>query len=569
MTGLSRARLADFVVLIGLGVFAFLCTYEAGQRGFFAYDQSIVFDGGYRIVSGQVPYKDFLLWTGPITYILQALFFRWLGVNYAAYLASAGVFNAVAAFLAVALTRLVFPSRRLLSYGAGLVTAIWFYPPFGTFAAEQTAFFFSLAALWLTVWAVRLPPGARLASPALACGAGVLAVVAVLSKQHAGMYMLPLYPFAFLVADGSDHRRLMTHGASFTLGIILSLLALWWWLWAASDAHNFVRYVLTIPGELGWARIFRKGIRGLLKAFLIGVGPRTIRPVVVGMEITSFVAVWMLLRAAKGTRQTVRIEMLACLICAYLTHFQHVLTYTMDNQSINGLPFVGVIVAMGLGLLQSAWPVLQSGWLARAPAAGARIAQAAAIAAVFLSISVPSAVGMRVSFDREAHDLFRQSTFPRRIDVPGWRPLRWGQPTVLHGVEIREADVVRLYRELTARGRNFFIFPDFTIFYGLTGRPSPQPLVTFNKGLTYPARYDPALDAWMVRALEQHQVEIVVLEEVSFRDAGNSREMLREFPKVEAYLKDEFRESGRIGIFTIYEKRALKAEAAHTQRNTS
>jgi hypothetical protein len=191
------ARLVDAAGLLGVGLFAFLCSYEAGRRGFFPYDQSIVFDGAYRIVSGQVPYKDFLLWSGPIAYALQAVFFHWLGVSYGAYLVSAAVFNAAAAWLGMAVTRLLFPSSRWLACGAGIVTAIWFYPPFGTFAAEQTAFFFGLAALWLALWALRVDPGRRLAGPALAWGAGLLCTLAVLSKQHAGLYLLPLPALLF------------------------------------------------------------------------------------------------------------------------------------------------------------------------------------------------------------------------------------------------------------------------------------------------------------------------------------------------------------------------------------
>lgn len=542
--------LADAAPRLGLGLFAFLCAFEAGQRGFFAYDQSIVFDGGYRIYSGQVPYRDFLLWTGPVAYALQALFFGWLGVNYAAYLVSTAIFNVGATFLAVAVVRCVFPASPRLAYGAGMLTAIWFYPPFGTFAAEQTAFFFGLAALWLTLRIMRLDPGRRWAGPALAGGAGVLAFMAVLSKQHAGVYLLPLCPLVFLVGDAPGHRRAAVHCASFGLGFVVSLLAFWWWLWAASDAQRFVQYVLVLPGQLGWARLLRKGIGGLLKALLIGVGPRSIRPVVVGMELAAFLAAWRLLQSRNATRQpTPRWELVACLLCAYLTHFQHLLTYTMDNQSINGLPYLGVIVAMGLGLLRRAWPI----WAPALRAVGA------------VSLGVPLLVGARVALAREVHEALAGAAFRTPIDVAAWKPLRWGQPTTLHRTAIHEADVVRLYRDLMRRGRNFFIFPDFTILYGLTGRPSPQPIVAFNKGLTYPLEPDPSLEAWIVEELERHQVEVVVIEEVSYRNAGDSRETLRDFPGLEAYLRTTFRESDRIGIFTIYEKQTAPARgvAAH------
>lgn len=539
------ARLVDAAGLLGVGLFAFLCSYEAGRRGFFPYDQSIVFDGAYRIVSGQVPYKDFLLWSGPIAYALQAVFFHWLGVSYGAYLVSAAVFNAAAAWLGMAVTRLLFPSSRWLACGAGIVTAIWFYPPFGTFAAEQTAFFFGLAALWLALWALRVDPGRRLAGPALAWGAGLLCTLAVLSKQHAGLYLLPLPALLFLAADGADRRRAGVRFAAFALGVAAGMLAFWGWLRLASDVDHFVRYAIAIPGELGWERIWRKGILELLKALAIGVGPRSIRPVVIGMELAALAALWRLRRAGAGARPTsggprlaAPLPVAACLVCVCLTHFQHLLTYTMDNESVNGLPFLGLIAATGLGLLRSAWPL--------------RTTALATIAA--LALGVPSAVGLQAAFARQAHGVFAGSAFPTTMDAPGWRPLRWGQPTLLHGREVREADVAALQRELTARGRNFFIVPDFTILYGLTGRPSPQPIVTFNKGLTYPAQYDPALDAWIVRALERHKVELIVIEEVSWRHPDGGRGTLRDFPALQAHLDTRFHLADRLGIFTLYER---------------
>ncbi|PIQ84371.1 MAG: hypothetical protein COV75_02580 [Candidatus Omnitrophica bacterium CG11_big_fil_rev_8_21_14_0_20_63_9] len=328
------------------------------------------------------------------------------------------------------------------------------------------------------------------------------------------------------------------HCLSFFLGILATSLIFWWWLVAASNPQNFFRYALEIPGQLGWERIFRKGVLGLLKAFLIGVGPRSIRPVVVIMELVSLAAAWIAWRRAQGRWDAVRPYAFTALVCAALTHFQHVMTYTMENQSIIGLPFVGLIVAIGLGSLRNAGRIT-------------------VVAVALWAVGVPAVVGAQVTFARKAHDLVAGAAFsPTPIAIPAWKPLRWGQPTVLHKTEIREADVVRLYQTLMQHGGNFFIFPDFTIFYGLTGRPSPQPIVTFNKGLTYPAQYDPALDEWIVRALKEHDVEVIVSETVSARYGNDTHRMLADFPALQAYLSSAFRETARIGIFTMYERSA-------------
>ena len=143
MTGRTSFRVVDCAVIILLCAVGFLFALKTGFRGFFPFDQSIVFDGSYRVLSGQVPYKDFVMPFGPATFWLQAIVFKLLGVNYFAYVFGAAAVNLLAVLASIAIVRLLLPGERMLSYLAGLVTAVWFYPPFGTPWVDQTAFFFS------------------------------------------------------------------------------------------------------------------------------------------------------------------------------------------------------------------------------------------------------------------------------------------------------------------------------------------------------------------------------------------------------------------------------------------
>lgn len=78
----------------------------------------------------------------------------------------------------------------------------------------------------------------------------------------------------------------------------------------------------------------------------------------------------------------------------------------------------------------------------------------------------------------------------------------------------------------------------------------PQPLVWFHPGLTYPTRYDEALDRRVVSDLERHGVRLVVIERVSFL---GTEKRLGHFPQLRAYL-DGFREVARFGIFEVRER---------------
>jgi|GEM_PF-3267887 len=195
--GTTRRRLAlGLAVLLVLAGAAWI-DVAAGRRGFFAFDQSILFDAGFRILSGQTPFADFRLPFGPIAPALQAVLFRLFGVDFAGYLASAALANAVATALAMALLARLLPGRPAWWLLGGALTAIWFYPPFGTPWIEQTALLFVLAGIVLLLPAV-LAERPRIPHLAAAAGSGACAVLALLTKQNAGGAALPA--FALLLA---------------------------------------------------------------------------------------------------------------------------------------------------------------------------------------------------------------------------------------------------------------------------------------------------------------------------------------------------------------------------------
>ena len=133
------------------------------------------------------------------------------------------------------------------------------------------------------------------------------------------------------------------------------------------------------------------------------------------------------------------------------------------------------------------------------------------------------------------------------------------------GVEVGVGDVVGVgagvcvglkFYPHTLTPWHFFIFPDFTIFYGLLNVPSPQPVLCFAEGQTYCPAYNADLDRWIVDDLKKNMVEIVVLEERSRWFGTHNR--LDDFPQLSSYITENFSKAEQIGIFNIYEKRGDK-----------
>jgi hypothetical protein len=543
-SGPARRGLGERAGLALLAGAAYALTVWAGARGFMPWDQSFVFDGGYRLLSGQVPYKDFVAPFGLTTFALQALSFNIWGVRYAAHLIPAGLLNAAAAVLATGIVQWCFPARRWLGWIAGLLTAVWCYPPFGTLYPEQTGFCLTLAAAACTVTAL----GRRPVPAAAWCAvSGALMAAVWLCKPNVGTLLLPLCPLLYAAGTRPRMADAWRGTGSFAAGLLAAAGVFGAWLVVASEPSLFLRYAVEVPSALGWERVWKHGFSGLARAILVGIGPRDIRPVVIAADLAAFAALWRLRRRPAGeggNRQAA-----AAVACAYLVHFQHLFTYTAMNQSVYAMGFLGVIVALGTGL--GFWVIEGVG---RLPSSRRRAAQAWTATALVAGVWLGGR-GVAVAASRDVHETVAGASFGVALAHPALRPLRWGAPTRIEGRDVEAGEVVELLEELTARGTPFFIFPDFLWYYGLTGQPSPQPLLWFGKGVTYVREGDPALDAWIVRALERHRIELVILEAAASGGAGIAGGRLDDFPQLRDYLARTFRTERRIGIFDVRRRR--------------
>ncbi|MFH1313799.1 MAG: hypothetical protein ABIJ00_11320 [Candidatus Eisenbacteria bacterium] len=559
----------DVVALLVLSGFAFYLTLKAGRRGFYPFDQSILFDGSYRVLSGQVPYRDFVLPFGPMAFWLHALFFKVLGVSYLSYIVGAAVINVVATLLSVIVVRLVLPSMRVLSYAGGLLTAVWFYPPFGTPWVDQTAFFFSFAALAVLLAAITRDREDFRKSGLLIGLSGCLAFSSFISKQNVAAFMFPVYPLLLVTVGIYDRRRLLKGLGVFLVGIVASVGCFMLWLYLKSDPATFVEYFFGVASDLGMERLagFTRSWFGLLRPFFGGRGEPVINLMILGSVIIALGSLVMAIRRARttGRGQVTRRRLIAAATCAYCVLFQHVFVNTTLNQPENALAFAGTSFAIAVGLLlgMTTEPGRPS-----ARAKGVRLAVAtepgrltakakgvrlAVAAIVVIVVALASQKGIEVSMNRKVHDIFRGSTFPRPVAVGGLKPLRWAEPTRMGGHEISAESIVRLYRYLKEQKQNFFIFPDLTLFYGLLDVPSPQPVLWFHRGVTYSSGANADLDRWIISELERNNVTIFILEQVSWFNTG---ERWSDFPRMKAHVKSNFIRVDQIGTFSIYQKKA-------------
>lgn len=201
---------AAVLTLNCLGVFSWV----------FFRDFAIVFDGGYRVLIGQVPYRDFFIPVGPVVFYLQAFFDLLFGVNLWASALHAGVLAAVLAdvYYLVTVKRfgfvlsVVMAVAMFFSY-TGFINYPWY---------NQTAyFFFLLNALLLFPQLDR----ATLKTKYL-IASGFLTVLGFFSKQDVGLLHFGLMTGCLFFWKGGFRRVLFCY---FFPVLILTGLAVWGW----------------------------------------------------------------------------------------------------------------------------------------------------------------------------------------------------------------------------------------------------------------------------------------------------------------------------------------------------
>ncbi len=579
MLKLPRANvLPDVIFTAFLIFFAYRLTFLAGERGFFAFDQSLVFDGGYRVLSGQVPYKDFVSIHGCLVFLLQAAFFKLLGVNYYAFIFGAAAVNVAASLLALYWVRLLFPGRKVLSWSAGLLTAVWFYPIFGTPWHKQTGFFFALAAMALVTYSI-LSGGEWKWKRAGTCFlGGAAAFLSAMGYQAAGLLAFPIFIALILTAYLPDLKKTSAQLAVFLAGFLACALLFAAWIWAKSDWGAFWTYTFLYPMDLALGRARDGGWGKFAEALLMGFTGWVPEHPILRPSAVKLVPLWIRLLLLAAYAASVwtsfrffvtdsgrsapeeRRNVIAAHLCICLVHFQYFFMASTLSAPVNGLPYIGIACAMGFGLFDDR--VLKSIAAPRftpflLPARSAKIifVTMAFMAAFFLSWK-----GVQAALERKQHFPFIQypAKFGHYMEARGLERLKWGDPThavrvsdeVLNMAQIKESDVTDLLAYLRASGKNFFIFPDHTFFYGLAGVPSPQPILWFHKGWTYPRAYDSALDARIVSDLVRNDVRIVVLEDESFQ---GTPETLSDFPLLKAHIENNFVQAGGMGLFNLYE----------------
>jgi len=135
------------IYLITISLFSILINYYFANRGVFPIDSFLIFDSSFNILSGNHPFKDYWLITGPFLDYIQSAFFILFGVNWFSYVLHASLINMMLAlysfyfFLNIGL-------KNFYAFIYSIGVAILAYPSIGTPFIDHHAVILCVMALY-------------------------------------------------------------------------------------------------------------------------------------------------------------------------------------------------------------------------------------------------------------------------------------------------------------------------------------------------------------------------------------------------------------------------------------
>jgi hypothetical protein len=479
-TGLILALLFTLGVAVNL---------HFGRRGFLPLDQSIVFDGGWRMLNGQMPFRDFTTPSAIVPSAMQVPFFALFGVTWFALCLHAAVVNGLFCMAVYGFLRLSAATVwEACAFGA--LSAFFFYPPTGTPFTDQHSFFFTMLMLLAVavgsrdavVWRAR---AAWFAVPALF-------MLGLLSCQIP-MAFAAMCVAVWVFANPRRAPEWMAALAAGTLavGVALVLVA----LVARLDLRSAFAHVIAAPFQQGSARTPTPGVLSPVRMVL-----GTMRRLPAWAHLWSLnLAIASMLLVPFGAKRNVawpfHVWALAALIISTAGFVAYSKTPTEAGLGLAmAIAGIGAIV-IRLALTNQRWQLVALAVVA--------IAVGRDTVRFVQLVDVPGTI--HKAFDPRAADA-AEGHLPEGLSF-----MRWSRGASHYEPE----ELSALVRYLRDADGDFLLIGDSTVLYGLTGKVSPIPALWLDPRLTFPAADSPefpAFEADLIARVRAFGVRRIVLE---------------------------------------------------------
>lgn len=237
------------IFIISLGFLSFYINYHYGFIGIMPMDNTVLFNGGYRVLEGYRPFTDYWLVTGPLLDYLNAFFFKLLGVSWSTFIIHSSIINSLFAIISYFLFKKIGLSN-LFSFIYSLLISILFYPIVGTPFVDHHSVFFMIAAFYTLIFFIKtknfnyfifIPP---------------ILLFSFLSKQTPAAYGIIIISFFILLLSSiyKDKKKVILMNS--TIGSVMALVLLFLFFFVTEiNFYDFLQQYIFFGSSIGGDRL--------------------------------------------------------------------------------------------------------------------------------------------------------------------------------------------------------------------------------------------------------------------------------------------------------------------------
>lgn len=138
----------NYLFISLIAIFSFFINFYYANIGVMPMDNFVLYNGGYKVLKGYIPFKDYWLVTGPLLDYLNALFFLLGGVSWKSYITHSSIFNSLIA-LSTYFLFLELKLNKKLSFAYSILFSLLMYSFVGTPFVDHHATIFVLLSYYL------------------------------------------------------------------------------------------------------------------------------------------------------------------------------------------------------------------------------------------------------------------------------------------------------------------------------------------------------------------------------------------------------------------------------------
>ena len=242
----------NYFFIILLSLFSFLINFHYGFIGVMPMDNFVLYNGGFKILKGYIPFNDYWLVTGPLLDYLNALIFYLIGVTWKSFIIHSSIINCLVALLNYKLFKELGLSIKISLFYSALFS-ILFYPVVGTPFVDHHSTFFSLIAFYFFIFSIKKD------SKSYLFFIPFFLVLSFLSKQTPAAYILFSLIFLGSIYFYISKDKKIIFWTFFYGSIFSILFLLTFFFFTKINLQNFFLQYLYFAGSIGEFRFSETG----------------------------------------------------------------------------------------------------------------------------------------------------------------------------------------------------------------------------------------------------------------------------------------------------------------------